>query len=182
MSVEPFAAIALSGTIGVAFGAATATAWFAAKREEHRLEFLQEFGAALDTAMAASDGLLSNMDLPKDIRIALIRLLAAHANTKLGSQLADEFIRLSSQRTKEVSENNPLTEAMAGLAANNRSLARTARETLSTLAMGLLVVHKGDAMQVEKVQKQASKDPERLLDKIFQTSRGKGAPPPQNAQ
>lgn len=171
MSVEPVVAIALSGAIGAAFGAVMTSAWFATKREQHRSQFLREFEADFREAMISCDSLLSNMDLPKDIRIALIRLLAAHANPDLGARLADGFLKAVSQPREDRNRQNPLVEAMASLFASNRKLARTAHEAISTLAMGLLVVHKGDTMQVEKVQTQASRDPERLLDKVFQASK-----------
>ncbi|MGI6854386.1 hypothetical protein [Mesorhizobium sp. 1B3] len=173
MSVETVGSLALSGAIGAVFGGVITNMWYATKQQENRCQFLKDFGRQLDDAFSTADTLLTNMDLPKEVRIALIRLLAGHADTGLGSRMADAFLQVAFQ-PRDDDETNPLTEAMTALFSHNRSLAKSAHMALSTLVMGLLVVHKGDTMQVDKVKSQAAKDPETLLNRVFQAFRNGG--------
>lgn len=175
MSVETVGSLALSCAIGAVFGGVITNMWYATKQQENRCQFLKDFGRQLDDALSSTDILLTNMDLPKDVRIALIRLLAGHADAHLGSRMADAFLQVAFQ-PREDDETNPLTEAMTSLFSHNRSLARSAHAALSTLAMGLLVTHKGDTMQVDMVKTQAAKDPETLLNRVFQALRNGSGP------
>jgi hypothetical protein len=166
MSVE-ILQLAASTATGAIFGSGITAAWFAKEDAEHRFQFLGELSDEMHAAFDDADELLTNMDLPKDIRIALIRLLSAHSDPEIGRIVADVLMQAPTKPSDDIP--NPLAEAMDGLFATNRHLARTVNQTMMTLMIALMVIHKPEKLKVEKVRTQAAGDPEPLLTRLIQS-------------
>ncbi|HTV69294.1 MAG TPA: hypothetical protein VMF90_12225 [Rhizobiaceae bacterium] len=167
MNIDP-TAIAY-GFVGLAAGAGVHF-WKRKAELEERCDFMTDMGAGLNLAFDNVDDLLQDKHLPKPIREAILFLLSAHADPKLGKRFAG--VILEDERSEAPDGKDPISQSMTVLGRHNPALARQTHQVLATLSFSLVFLNAADVIRVERVRDAAAQDPVSLWARIAQLFKG----------
>lgn len=159
-------AAAVGGALGL-----SVVLWGKKREMEERCAFMQDAQGELDFAFEKADELLSSGQLPAIVRSMFLHLLHAYTNAEHGRSFARAMAEPRLNPPSSPKE-NPLTIAMRELGEVSPDMERDAHRAMASLAFSLMFIHLANHIKVERVQIEASTNPESVWTRLWKSLGG----------